>query len=831
MGLPSEGPRHIVMLAKVDGWDDVRLRNAAIALQGPNTAVTVLLPCTGEPPPLGPVGPVDVRAYRVPRSRPERGVSERASPSSEVVDAPAVHRLCERDRAVTRARRVLVLSRFVGAPAARRIDSVHPVARLYSILTALPELVRPNRPKALPEPLLRLNQRDRVVEEARRQLGAGRRGRGVTATSDIRSRLSTWRTDRSVLRSLRSFAGELSPDALYVFDERAIPAASSLVRRRGWRRVILGLDLEGLPHEDAVRESVERGFQHAHVVTLGTASAAEALVRAGARRVEVVASAAPSLAPMPRTARDEIGATPVDRVIAMLYEPGREEEAVALAHLVAQRSGHLCAILTSRPSKRLARAETERCRVLVKPHPDLLAAFLEGLDAAIYVGADETGNGAQPTLLSVLQADVPLICADAPDIGVGDGVLDSLGAADGLPAVFPRASSQECNWDAQLDAVRAAWSLPSKTRSKAARPCLAIGPRNGNGQAWAWAQAVRRRAGRVHVETFAAEFETGALAMSFPADHRIPIGCWKSRSWQTWWARYVLRTFSHLLIEQALTSCGSLHGRLYFEEVPMLRARGIEVGLVFRGSEIRDPAAHAARHPWSPFHHADDPLTRRLQELVSLTRGHLEDFDGPVFVTTLDLLDDVPRARWLPQVLDLDVWRPGEAALQRRVPRVLHAPSREAIKGSHFVDRACSRLADLGLIEYVRVRGVPYADMPALVASADVVIDQLALGSYGVLALQALASERLVIGHVADSVRGRLPEPLPIVEATPSDLDDVLRRALDNRESFGEAALRGRDYVRRYHDGSYSARVLLGFVGEDPTQLSAPAPTTAWPAG
>jgi hypothetical protein len=379
--------------------------------------------------------------------------------------------------------------------------------------------------------------------------------------------------------------------------------------------------------------------------------------------------------------------------------------------------------------------------------------------------------------------------------------------------------------------VRSAWALPNTKRSQPVRPCLGIGPRNGNGQAWAWAQAVRDWTGDIDVETFAAEFETGVLAMRFPADHQIPIGSWKARSWQAWWARYVLTTFSHLLLEQALTACGSLHGRLYFDELPMLKARDIEVGLVFRGSEIRDPAAHAARHRWSPFRDPDDPLTRRLQEFVSITRGQLEHFDGPVFVTTLDLLDDVPRARWLPQAIDLDVWSPGPPVLERPVPRVLHAPSREGIKGSRFVDEVCSQLANEGLIDYVRVRGVPYADMPALIANADIVIDQLALGAYGVLALQALASERVVIGHVADNVRTRLPEPLPIVEATPHDLHTVLRRVLDDRSWFSRSAARGRAYVRRYHDGSYSARVILDFVGNDRGKVPGPAPSTAVPSG
>ena len=312
-----------------------------------------------------------------------------------------------------------------------------------------------------------------------------------------------------------------------------------------------------------------------------------------------------------------------------------------------------------------------------------------------------------PVTTAVSRAEV--VTASSPELAelglsAGAGRVEMIASAPAPPASPPP------GWEEQISRLTSAFGLEDPTD----RPSLGIGPRNGNGQAWAWAQAARRASREIRVETFAAQFELGPLAMNFEADHTIPLTAWRSSQWDRWWARYVIGRFSHLLVEQGLTSCGRLCGKFAPDELPFLLDRGIKVGLVFRGSEIRDPVSHAAHHRWSPFMNADEPLTRRLREHVERLRQGLADFDVPTFVTTLDLLEDVPAARWLPHVIDLDTWRADRHALERSIPRVLHAPSREALKGSAAVDEACEALARLGRIEYVRIRGVPHSEMPRL---------------------------------------------------------------------------------------------------------------------
>src|SRR5690606_40172359 len=111
-------------------------------------------------------------------------------------------------------------------------------------------------------------------------------------------------------------------------------------------------------------------------------------------------------------------------------------------------------------------------------------------------------------------------------------------------------------------------------------------------------------------------------------------------------------------------------------------------------------------------------------------------------VSTPDLLLDAPRAVWLPVVVDPQRWRSENPVLTRARPVVVHVPSNPWLKGSDVVDAELTRLAERGVVDYRRVSGIASAEMPAVLAEADIVVDQLRMGLYGVAACEAMAGGR-----------------------------------------------------------------------------------------
>lgn len=336
---------------------------------------------------------------------------------------------------------------------------------------------------------------------------------------------------------------------------------------------------------------------------------------------------------------------------------------------------------------------------------------------------------------------------------------------------------------------------------------LGVGPANFAGQGWAWAKAAERAVPGLRTEVFAVH--QGAL--TFRSDRVVTRSVSRTLEWQLAEQRHVLSTYTHLLAEANRSLFGSLLGDDARADVAMVRRHGIVVGLAMHGSEVRDPERHAASEEFSPFRATSPQATdyrRRATELVAQTKRLLEEFDGPVFVSTPDLLLDVPDGIWLPVVVDLD--RPqGEPPLSLdRPPLVVHAPSRAYAKGTDLVEPVVQALAEEGLLEYRRLRGVAPDRMPQLIASADVVLDQFALGSYGALACEAMVAGRVVVGHVSDQVRERVGQDLPIVQATPRDLEAVLRGLVADPAAARAVAARGREFVADVHSGERSGAAL-----------------------
>jgi glycosyltransferase involved in cell wall biosynthesis len=380
---------------------------------------------------------------------------------------------------------------------------------------------------------------------------------------------------------------------------------------------------------------------------------------------------------------------------------------------------------------------------------------------------------------------------------------------------------QEVSWAGQATKLRELYGELTGQKLEIVQPGgravktgrhLLLGPVNSAGQAWLWATALERELPDVKAESLT----TGSGAFDFRVHRTGTYRQYRSDlRWQLELTAYALREVTHVLFEAGRPMFGQQRGQMWTTDVPMLDQAGIKHGLVFHGSEIRDPALHRARYQWSPFRDADEELTTRLQSANDLMRRHLEGYDGPVFVTTPDLLEFVEDGIWLPLTVDAEEFLSTQPVLEREVPVVLHAPSASALKGSVYVDPVLTDLDARGLIKYQRVQGVPHSELAEMVRSADIVVDQLLLGSYGVFACEAMAAGRVTVGHVADPVRDLLPTDLPIAEATPGDFAEVIERLVAERDTARKIADAGPTYVRELHDGRASVDTLLPFLNNE----------------
>lgn len=340
---------------------------------------------------------------------------------------------------------------------------------------------------------------------------------------------------------------------------------------------------------------------------------------------------------------------------------------------------------------------------------------------------------------------------------------------------------------------------------------LLIAPVNSAGQGYAWARAAERLPG---VAAASYMFRGDDDVFGFTADHVIPATALLSNArWRNAQRKAILGGFTHVIVESGIHLYESNGPVLAL--VRMLQQHGIRVALLWHGSDIRLPSAHARRERDSPFAHGY-PDTAVLEKIAGANRTLIEDAGVAAFVSTPDLLAVVPEASWLPVVVDSSVWATDRPVLGGDLPIVLHAPSKAGLKGTQQIGAAARALHDEGLIDYREVTGISASSMPQQYAEADIVLDQFLLGSYGVAACEAMAAGRIVIGHLSDSVRHMVKEQtgyeVPIVQSRADELEEVLREIIRNRSRFAEHAALGPKFVDNVHDGARSSEVLRSFL-------------------
>lgn len=343
---------------------------------------------------------------------------------------------------------------------------------------------------------------------------------------------------------------------------------------------------------------------------------------------------------------------------------------------------------------------------------------------------------------------------------------------------------------------------------------LAIGPLNVAGQGFQWAEACRKFDGVDSVSFSGAR--RSVRVMTGQSHRRILHHRFRPTFAKTAWVRMVLRHATHFLDESFATITGDQRTETLTGDLPWLRDAGVSVAVVFHGSDIRSPSRHLESHPDSFFRLMDPQTVVKMERATHERRVAARESGLPLFVSTPDLLLDLPSAAWLPLALDTTAWQSGGPALARRRLRVLHLPSRRVppIKGTSFIDPVMKRLTTEGVVDYVSPVVVAHEHLPDLIRSVDVVIDQLLTGSYGVAAIEAMAAQRLVLGHVNADVRALVDHPIPIVDCAPSSLENQVRKIAADPGRYVDTARAGAAFVEALHSGAGAANVLASaFLG------------------
>jgi glycosyltransferase involved in cell wall biosynthesis len=225
-------------------------------------------------------------------------------------------------------------------------------------------------------------------------------------------------------------------------------------------------------------------------------------------------------------------------------------------------------------------------------------------------------------------------------------------------------------------------------------------------------------------------------------------------------------------------------------------------GLTLVPRSLQFPILRALRKKSVMHYLGSDIRGKTAQELAFGRKA------GAEIVGSYDALRWVPHAEFVPPGIDVASIEPAPPTDRSR-PVILHAPSSRRRKGTEHVLAAVEGLD----AELVLVEGLDHREAFERYREADIVVDQLNAGWYGLFAIECMALGKPVVTFLREEARQRTERELgvrvPIVSASKDDLRARLEPLVADAAERRRIGAESRAYVEQVHDLERVADRLL----------------------
>jgi len=192
-------------------------------------------------------------------------------------------------------------------------------------------------------------------------------------------------------------------------------------------------------------------------------------------------------------------------------------------------------------------------------------------------------------------------------------------------------------------------------------------------------------------------------------------------------------------------------------------------------------------------------------------------FANQIFAVNPDLLLSLPSsARYIPYA-NTSLIIPSRKQERSSGPfKILHAPTDPSLKGTRIIVAAIERLREGGFeIDFTLLGNVSRGELFEEMVHSDLVIDQLLIGWYGGISVEAMSMGLPVVCYLSDLGQGKSGVPhlknIPIINANKTTLHEILANVIQNRNLLDNISRRSIEYVKEWHNPEKISKILLDF--------------------
>lgn len=149
-------------------------------------------------------------------------------------------------------------------------------------------------------------------------------------------------------------------------------------------------------------------------------------------------------------------------------------------------------------------------------------------------------------------------------------------------------------------------------------------------------------------------------------------------------------------------------------------------------------------------------------------------------------------------LLELEKYQP-KYEVNKKI-KIVHIPSDDGIKGTNYVIAAIDKLKAEGVdFDFELIRNKPHDEVVEIIRNADILIDQMVAGWYGLISIESMALGKTTVCFLREKLYEYIPD-IPIINLNPDNLAEGLKKLIAEKDMLPEHGRKGRAYAEKYHD-------------------------------
>jgi hypothetical protein len=256
-----------------------------------------------------------------------------------------------------------------------------------------------------------------------------------------------------------------------------------------------------------------------------------------------------------------------------------------------------------------------------------------------------------------------------------------------------------------------------------------------------------------------------------------------------------------------------------YKDIKLLKKMGKKVSVIFAGCDVRVPDV-VMQHKWNPCRDCPDTYQRlvgcKFPDKYKMLEAINRNFDiifspdecggyfNEKYITYYFPVKDIGGAKTVVH-----------STSTRKSVRIAHAPSNEEYKGSKHIYSAIEHLKSRYEFEFIKLQNLSKDELIEEILKCDLVIDQMLVGFYGILSVEAMLLNKPVVCYIRNDIWSKIEKDCPIYNANPDNLVNVLENILQNPSQLIEQGKESRKYALENHSPKKIAEKMLKIFTEE----------------